>query len=92
MRHFCLKRLEVLVVGLGLALCAGAGAVAQSTLDKPASPTSDARRPVRRVDKAPKAGEMSPTFALKSFDGKREVSLESFRGKRPVVLFFGSYT
>ena len=92
MRHFCLKRLEVLVVGLGLVLCAGAGAVGQPAPDKPGGPDADAGRPVRRVDKAPKAGEMAPTFALKSFDGKREVSLESSRGKRPVVLFFGSYT
>jgi len=37
-------------------------------------------------------GEMAPTFTLMSLDGKGETNLASFRGKRPVVLFFGSYT
>ena len=37
-------------------------------------------------------GEMAPTFTLMSLDGKGETDLASFRGKRPVVLFFGSYT
>ena len=45
-----------------------------------------------RVDKGPKAGTVAPTFVLKSLDGKEEFDLESFRGKKPVVLFFGSYT
>lgn len=46
----------------------------------------------RREDDAPKAGMMAPTFKLKSLDGKSEFELESYRGKRPVILFFGSYT
>ena len=45
-----------------------------------------------RYDKAPKVGAVAPIFNLATFDGKRKVSLESFRGKRPVILFFGSYT
>ena len=40
----------------------------------------------------PKAGEEAPPFTLKSVDGKQETNLSSFRGKRPVILFFGSYT
>ena len=46
----------------------------------------------KREDGAPKVGEMAPTFKLKSPDGKHETDLEKFRGKKPVVLFFGSYT
>lgn len=37
-------------------------------------------------------GEMAPTFVLKSLDGESETDLASFRGNKPVVLFFGSYT
>ena len=37
-------------------------------------------------------GDMAPDFCLKTRDGKREVALSSFRGNRPVVLIFGSYT
>ena len=46
----------------------------------------------RRPDNAPRAGELAPTFVLKSLDGKSETDLASFRNKKPVVLFFGSYT
>jgi hypothetical protein len=38
------------------------------------------------------AGDMAPDFRLKTRDGKAEVDLASFRGSRPVVLIFGSYT
>ena len=39
-----------------------------------------------------KVGAEAPDFKLKSVDGKKEVELGSFKGKRPVVLVFGSYT
>ena len=45
-----------------------------------------------REDNAPKVGEIAPTFKLKSLDGTQETDLEQFREKKPVVLFFGSYT
>jgi len=45
-----------------------------------------------RVDKGPKVGNMAPTFKLMSLDGKEETDLEKFRGKKPVVLLFGSYS
>lgn len=45
-----------------------------------------------RSDSAPKVGDEAPTFKLKSLDGKDEFDLAGFRGKKPVVLFFGSYT
>jgi peroxiredoxin len=37
-------------------------------------------------------GDAAPDFRLKTRDGKAEVELASFRGSRPVVLVFGSYT
>lgn len=46
----------------------------------------------KKDDGAPKVGEIAPLFTLKSLDGEREVELAGFQGKRPVVLFFGSYT
>ena len=46
----------------------------------------------RKPDKAPKVGQKAPDFTLKSLDGKSKTKLSNFRGKKPVVLFFGSYT
>jgi hypothetical protein len=37
-------------------------------------------------------GHSAPDFVLKSLDGGSLVRLSSFRGQRPVVLVFGSYT
>ena len=37
-------------------------------------------------------GDVAPIFTLKSLDGEEETKLEAFRGKKPVVLFFGSYS
>jgi hypothetical protein len=39
-----------------------------------------------------RAGDVAPDFRLKTRDGTREVQLSGFKGKRPVVLVFGSYT
>ena len=37
-------------------------------------------------------GDAAPDFRLKTRDGRAQVTLSSFRGKRPVALIFGSYT
>jgi hypothetical protein len=37
-------------------------------------------------------GDVAPDFDLLSLDGTSRTRLREFRGKRPVVLFFGSYT
>jgi len=37
-------------------------------------------------------GEMAPDFSLASPDHRTTVRLSSFRGLKPVVLVFGSYT
>ncbi len=45
-----------------------------------------------REDKGPKVGDVAPSFKLASLDGKQEFELKTFKGSRPVVLLFGSYT
>jgi len=37
-------------------------------------------------------GDAAPDFRLTTLDKKSEVALASFRGSKPVVLVFGSYT
>jgi AhpC/TSA family/EF hand len=39
-----------------------------------------------------KAGDPAPDFTLPDTTGTKEVTLSGFRGKRPVVLIFASYT
>jgi Ca2+-binding EF-hand superfamily protein len=40
----------------------------------------------------PSVGQSAPDFRLRTPDGKREVQLSQFKGKKPVVLVFGSFT
>jgi peroxiredoxin len=37
-------------------------------------------------------GDQAPDFLLETHDKQSSVQLSSFRGKKPVVLVFGSYT
>ena len=46
---------------------------------------------LRRVD-AVHEGDLAPDFKLKTLDGSQTVRLSKFRGQKPVVLIFGSYT
>jgi hypothetical protein len=45
-----------------------------------------------RGKKVPRVGQIAPDFNLRSPDGKQSTRLSSFRGKKPVVLIFGSHT
>jgi hypothetical protein len=58
----------------------------------PAADLPPLGRTTVQLDGAPGIGEMAPAFILKSLDGKSETDLESFRGRKPVILFFGSYS
>jgi Ca2+-binding EF-hand superfamily protein len=40
----------------------------------------------------PAINDLAPEFTLRTQDGKQTVSLGQFRGKKPVVLVFGSFT
>lgn len=46
----------------------------------------------RRRPPSLKVGDFAPTFKLKALDGKSETDMAAFRGDKPVVLIFGSYT
>lgn len=37
-------------------------------------------------------GDQAPDFTLQTYDHASRVTLSSFRGERPAVLVFGSYT
>jgi hypothetical protein len=39
-----------------------------------------------------RSGDAAPDFKLPTLDKSSEVELASFRGRKPVVLVFGSYT
>ena len=45
-----------------------------------------------RRDDAPSLGTEAPAFKLKRMESEEFVELASFKGKKPVVLVFGSYT
>jgi Ca2+-binding EF-hand superfamily protein len=45
-----------------------------------------------RVKDTLKVGDLAPDFTLPEPKGTRELTLSSYRGKKPVVLIFGSYT
>jgi hypothetical protein len=40
----------------------------------------------------PSVNEPAPDFVLRTQDGRRQIRLSEFRGKKPVVLVFGSFT
>jgi hypothetical protein len=40
----------------------------------------------------PRPGQPAPDFALPTHDGKAQVRLADFRGRKPVVLIFGNFT
>ena len=44
------------------------------------------------MTKGPELGDPAPDFDLPTFDDTQRVKLSSFRGKKPVVLIFGSFT
>ena len=94
-----MNQLKLMLVPSLLLAMAGGQAIAQENDDGArrqrrqgrASP-SHGRERMMRDDNAPKVGDIAPVFTLKSLDGKSETDLASFKGKKPVLLFFGSYT
>ncbi|MBI4606458.1 MAG: hypothetical protein HY721_31215 [Planctomycetes bacterium] len=44
------------------------------------------------LGEGPRVGEMAPDFELPAHDGRSRLRLSGARGKRPVVLVFGSFT
>jgi len=56
------------------------------------APKKQRERKKRPRKPALKVGDTAPLFELQVLDSKKTVDLKSFAGKRPVLLFFGSYT
>ena len=83
-----LKRIVVFILSLIVVITTSGTLTAQ----QPGRDGSPKAQRAPREDKGPKAGDVAPVFKLMSLDGKESFDLEFFKGKRPVVLFFGSYT
>jgi Ca2+-binding EF-hand superfamily protein len=49
-------------------------------------------RQLGSLREGPRIGEQAPDFRLPTRDGTGEITLSASRGKRPVVLIFGSFT
>ncbi len=82
MHRLCTQRRIHLVIGLSIVLWATGCASTKGRMG----------RRHRRPDRAPALATQAPNFTLKTLKGEREVELASFRGAKPVVLVFGSYT
>ena len=83
-----IKRRQWVMFALIIMTVAGGVAAEQPSRDR----DRRGRRDRHRSGGSLKTGQEAPPFTLKSIDGKQETNLASFRGKRPVILFFGSYT
>jgi Ca2+-binding EF-hand superfamily protein len=44
------------------------------------------------MSEGPSLGAKAPDFRLQTHDGQKEIALSDYRGKKPVVLIFGSFT
>jgi hypothetical protein len=44
------------------------------------------------IAEGPRVGQTAPDFRLKTHDREKEVMLSQYRGDKPVVLIFGSFT
>jgi hypothetical protein len=58
---------------------------------RPGEVITPAAKGERKTDQL-KAGDPAPDFTLPTADGTGAVTLSGFRGRRPVVLVFASYT
>lgn len=67
------------------------GTLAVWAQNRPGEVNTPPARGERRPD-ALKVGDFAPDFTLPDPTGKTSISLSNFRGKKPVVLIFGSYT
>lgn len=87
------------LLGMALMLAVGWSVPTQADVkpvdekkDKPAESRRRAPRKERSGKPAPKVGEAAPLFKLKMLDSEKVVDLKSLAEKKPVLLFFGSYT
>lgn len=89
------RMISVLAVGLGLIVitgCAGLERGGFAQRGRGGHGMRGRRGRMRRPDRAPALGATAPNFKLTSVKGDRSVELASFKGDKPVILIFGSYT
>ena len=53
---------------------------------------TDFMKKKQKDESGPAVGEEAPDFEMRTLEGDKVVKLSDFRGKKPVVLVFGSYT
>lgn len=75
-----------------LFFCLGLALILGGCVSSPRIPPIGIHPGDLRMPDTLKVGDPAPDFKLRTVDGKREVRLSDFRGQRPVVLIFGSYT
>jgi hypothetical protein len=80
---------RLLSIGLcGLLCWAGAGDAQQAKRGEVNTPPAKGERFADKLE----AGDAAPDFTLPDPTGKKQITLSSFKGKKPVVMIFGSYT
>ncbi len=79
-------------VAAALALCTVAGAQPKDDVKSKDDVRKMMKDHKQKEDLAPSIGSDAPNFKLKMLKSDQEVELASFKGKKPVVLVFGSYT
>lgn len=90
-----MKRVGVRCLACSLSTLVAVSLTAFLAFGGQAARAQDDKKPVKqdRKEAAPNPGDVAPPFTLKMLDdATKQVELASFRGKKPVVLFFGSYT
>ncbi len=77
-------------IAYGLLIVSAAAALTATAWSQPAGKSK--AKGERPQEGKLQPGDDAPNFKLKKLNADEEVELASFRGKRPVVLVFGSYT
>lgn len=73
-------------------LLMGQGQAARETPKMKSKDTEDEKPKKKKGKPALKVGDVAPPFNLDSLDGKSKTELAQFKGSKPVILIFGSYT
>ncbi len=86
-----MHRKRCLTIGLCGLLLWGGNLQAQSKKDSKGEINAPAAKGERLPDKL-RVGDPAPDFTLPDPHCKKQTTLSSFKGKKPVVLVFASYT
>jgi len=90
MRPICTVTIGCL--GLALAVTLADSAIGQGKKDPKTGEINTPPAKGERKQTSLRVGDPAPDFSLPDVKKTKEVKLSSFKGKKPVVLIFGSYT